>query len=346
MSRTQLQLALFAHWNLDITSTALHFCSCSMSVPRRSKPVESPLIGSTLFACQWTSSIGPVAVLSLSTSTTLTIAIPICKDVHARMTALSNTTGFQDARRASRPVAVLLSWMCLSDLFDMRQTVTSVGGLVPWRSCWVSCQTSSLVFFAEYHTSSSYILVREIAAHGYHLLPSFGSRVYHHPRPGPCRHGPRCTGALGMLGTLTVTLTKNVRGVSGSMSNSCQCSRVWQFSVVAMVSMVIPSNLAWVRSGGLAAATERLMAHGTAVTIGAESGMFSTWSGQLHACAHVTSEDSGGGTSGFVMRVHFTVVRCGMKANNIDKPQDIVSFSPIAEAPPPAWRSGVSKPCG
>ena len=44
-----------------------------------------------------------------------------------------------------------------------------------------------------------------------------------------------------------------------------------------MVSMVILSNLAWVRSCGLATAAERLMAHGTAVTIGAESGMFSTW---------------------------------------------------------------------
>ena len=59
------------------------------------------------------------------------------------------------------------------------------------------------------------------------------------------------------------------------------------FSVVVMVSMVIPSNLAWVWSVGLAAAAERLMAQGTAVTIGAESGMFSTWRCPLvfHSCA-------------------------------------------------------------
>ena len=41
---------------------------------------------------------------------------------------------------------------------------------------------------------------------------------------------------------------------------------------MVMVSMVIPSNLAWVWAGGLAAAAERLVAQGTA-----ESGMFSTW---------------------------------------------------------------------
>ena len=40
----------------------------------------------------------------------------------------------------------------------------------------------------------------------------------------------------------------------------------------------------------------------------------------------MTSENSGGGTSGFMMRVHFRVLQCGMKANNI-KSQDIVSFS-------------------
>ena len=76
------------------------------------------------------------------------------------------------------------------------------------------------------------------------------------------------------------------------------------------------------------------MAQGTAVTIGAESGMFSTWRclvrGQSHACAHVTSENAGGGTSGFMMRVHFRMLQCGMIANNI-KSQDIVSFSPFAE---------------
>ena len=144
------------------------------------------MIGSTLFACQWTSNIRPVAVLSLSTSTTLTIAIPICKDVHARMTALSCTIGFQDARRASRQVAILLSWMCLPDLFDMSQTVTSVGGLVPWRSCWVSCHLKFV------HTCAR---DRRNPAATEHLRPSFGLRVYHHPRPGPCRHGPRCTSA-------------------------------------------------------------------------------------------------------------------------------------------------------
>ena len=51
---------------------------------------------------------------------------------------------------------------------------------------------------------------------------------------------------------------------------------------------------------------------------------------QSHACAHVTFENSGGGTSGFMLRVHFRVLQCGMKANNI-KSQDIVSFSPFAE---------------
>ena len=53
------------------------------------------------------------------------------------------------------------------------------------------------------------------------------------------------------------------------------------------------------------------MAQGTAVTIGAESGMFSLWRclvhGQSHACVHVTSENLGGGTSGFMMRLHFRV---------------------------------------
>ena len=45
-----------------------------------------------------------------------------------------------------------------------------------------------------------------------------------------------------------------------------------------------------------------------------------------HASAHVKSENSGGGTSRFMMRVHFRVLQCGMKANSI-KSQDIVSFS-------------------
>ena len=76
------------------------------------------------------------------------------------------------------------------------------------------------------------------------------------------------------------------------------------------------------------------MAQGTAMIIGADSGMFSTWRclvrGQSHACAHVTSENSCGGTSGFMMRVHFRMLQCGMIANNI-KSQDIVSFSTFAE---------------
>ena len=49
-----------------------------------------------------------------------------------------------------------------------------------------------------------------------------------------------------------------------------------------------------------------------------------------HACAHVTSENSGSGTSGFMMRVHFRMLQCGMTANNIES-QDIVSFSLFAE---------------
>ena len=51
---------------------------------------------------------------------------------------------------------------------------------------------------------------------------------------------------------------------------------------------------------------------------------------QSHARAHVASEISGGGTSRFMMRVHFRMLQCGMIANNI-KSQDIVSFSPFAE---------------
>ena len=39
--------------------------------------------------------------------------------------------------------------------------------------------------------------------------------------------------------------------------------------------------------------------------------------GQSHACAHVTTENSGGGTSGFMMRVHFRMLQCGMKANKL-----------------------------
>ena len=53
--------------------------------------------------------------------------------------------------------------------------------------------------------------------------------------------------------------------------------------------------------------------------------------GQSHACAHVASENSGGDTSRFMMRVHFRMLQCGMIANNI-KSQDIVSFSPFAES--------------
>ena len=48
------------------------------------------------------------------------------------------------------------------------------------------------------------------------------------------------------------------------------------------------------------------------------------------ACTHVISENSGGGTSGFMMRVHLRMLQSGMIANNI-KSQDIVSFSPFAE---------------
>ena len=76
------------------------------------------------------------------------------------------------------------------------------------------------------------------------------------------------------------------------------------------------------------------MAQSTAMIIGADSGMFSTWKclvrGHSHACTHVTSENSCGGTSGFMMRVHFGMLQCGMIANNI-KSQDIVSFSTVAE---------------
>ena len=94
---------------------------------------------------------------------------------------------------------MLLSWMCLPDLFDMSQTVTSVGGLVPWRPCWVSCQTSSLVLSLNFTPRvRTYLCERSqkpSSSRGPRVSPtaSIRLRVYHHPRPGPCRHGPRCT---------------------------------------------------------------------------------------------------------------------------------------------------------
>ena len=131
---------------------------------------------------------------------------------------------------------------------------------------------------AENYTSSSYMLVRRdrrnqgaAEGHGYHLRPSFGSHVYHHSRPGPVvmilvAHSwygifGVALDALGMLGALTW----HGRGTSVEYLVTCPTlasapvSDRGNFSVVVMVSMVIPSNLAWVRSGDLAAATVRLI---------------------------------------------------------------------------------------
>ena len=46
-------------------------------------------------------------------------------------------------------------------------------------------------------------------------------------------------------------------------------------------------------------------------------------------CAHMspTSEDSGGGTSGFMMKVHLRVLRCYMKVDNIKPELDPFVFS-------------------
>ena len=144
----------------------------------------------------------------------------------------------------------------------MSQTVRSIGGLVLWRSCCVSCQTFSLVL--------SLSVTPQVRRHLCEIsqkpkATSFGLRVYYHPVLGfvvtvlvatfMVRH-LRC-GAGCMLGTLTVTLTRNVRGVSGSMCDlPVPPSLTEAIFCRGHVSMVIPSNRAGVWSGGLAAAAE------------------------------------------------------------------------------------------